>query len=361
MAKETFIPTGRDWPLKSATRWLKFKTLDDKVGKGLWRIHDSLYDFRPFIELHPGGHEWSAMTEGQDITEAFEVAHIRGLKAEAIAKKYFKRKIDVPRNSQTTFKPNGKKERLQDLQPCMFRNLIVGIYISEFYMTLKQKVAKIIYSDEVQGPGPTQKSLLMQDFLAFTFLSLLVASGLKQSWQLACLAGLVLGMNTSCAHNFFHQSDMQWRRFYFDLSLLSSRDWRVSHMLSHHLHTNTYNDIEIYGIEPFLNFLPSPNKNWIQRYLVHLYINLVYFVAFHTELIKKVVFVFILKEDKLRPENSLPFLELGLLYLTMQGQFLKALAFWGVIHGMSGFWLIFTSLIASHHHPDIYHAGDTPR
>ena len=34
-------------------------------------------------------------------------------------------------------------------------------------------------------------------------------------------------------------------RFYFDLSLTSSRDWRISHGLSHHVYTNMYLDIEV--------------------------------------------------------------------------------------------------------------------
>ena len=56
-------------------------------------------------------------------------------------------------------------------------------------------------------------------------------------------------------------------------------------MLSHHLHTNTYNDIEIYGIEPYLSFLPT-KKNWLQKYLVHGYINAFYLIAFHMMSIK---------------------------------------------------------------------------
>ena len=38
-----------------------------------------------------------------------------------------------------------------------------------------------------------------------------------------------LGMAHVSAHNWFHQGDKtSWRRFYFDLSFTSSRDWRVS-------------------------------------------------------------------------------------------------------------------------------------
>ena len=107
MSVETFIPSGRDLLHKSASRWLKFKRIDDDIGPGLWRIHDGLYDFRAFTDRHPGGAEWIQMTEGQDITEAFEAAHIRGRLADAIAKKYFVKTIDKPRNSPVTFDEKG--------------------------------------------------------------------------------------------------------------------------------------------------------------------------------------------------------------------------------------------------------------
>ena len=80
------------------TNWKRqnWKTLSRKV--------------RYFVKLtkrHPGGAEWIEMTEGQDITEAFEAAHIRGHLADAIAKKYFVKKIVKPRNSVTTFEETG--------------------------------------------------------------------------------------------------------------------------------------------------------------------------------------------------------------------------------------------------------------
>ena len=332
MTTETFIPSGRDHLLKSATRWLKYKRQDDNIGKGLWRVHDGLYDLRSF--KHPGGQEWITMTEGQDITEAFEAAHIRSVRTQKILQKYFVREIDTPRNSLTTFEPNG------------------------FYRTLKGKAEKVLYSAPVGGPGPGFKTYALQDSLVLIFGILLAYTSVSNSMYWAMICGTVLGMNTSAAHNFFHQADT-WRRYYWDLSFLSSRDWRVSHMLSHHLHTNTYNDIEIYGIEPYLSFLPI-QKNWFQKYLVHGYINLFYLIAFPSEYIKKIVMVFT-GEDKLRPENLLPLLELAALLYGSQMTFGRAFILWLTIHAFSGFWLIFTSLIASHHHPDIYHAGDTPR
>ena len=88
-----------------------------------------------------------------------------------------------------------------------------------FYKTLKQKAEKILYSKTVGGPGPTLRTYFLQDSLAFSFIGLMIIAALKNSWPIAMAAGLVLGMNTSCAHNFFHQSNT-WRRFYWDMSLV---------------------------------------------------------------------------------------------------------------------------------------------
>ncbi len=140
--KETYYPTGRDALLKTAYRWLGYKRTDDDLGdpkkEKLWRIHDNLYDFTDFSSKHPGGEEWLTMTEGHDITEAFEACHIRGLKVEAIAKKYFVRKTTKPRKSFYTFAEDG------------------------FYKTLKRRAEKVLYSKEVGGPHPSTRSYLLQ-------------------------------------------------------------------------------------------------------------------------------------------------------------------------------------------------------
>jgi len=51
------------------------KRKDDDIGN-LWRVHDKLYDLTSFISSHPGGSHWIQMTQGTDITEAFESSHV---------------------------------------------------------------------------------------------------------------------------------------------------------------------------------------------------------------------------------------------------------------------------------------------
>lgn len=85
-------------------------------------------------------------------------------------------------------------------------------------------------------------------------------------------------------------------------------------------------------------------------------------MAFPSEYLKKAIAVLVMREDKLRPENLLPLAQLCIMYwLGDQVAFSRAFILWLAMHALAGYWLIFTSLIASHHHPDIYHAGDTPR
>ncbi len=83
------------------------------------------------------------------------------------------------------------------------------------------------------------------------------------SWALTITAGIVLGMSTTVAHNFFHQK-RTFRRYYWDLSFFNSSDWQITHAMSHHLYTNTFNDFETTNFYPFINFY-SMDKNFVHR------------------------------------------------------------------------------------------------
>lgn len=72
-----------------------------------------------------------------------------------------------------------------------------------------------------------------------------------------------------------------WRMYIFNLSLMSYREWRILHVLSHHLYTNSLYDLEISLYEPFLKWLPEPKcKNLLQRYGSWLYGPAIYVASF---------------------------------------------------------------------------------
>jgi len=312
---------------KSSMRWIKCRVKDDNCN-GLWRIHDTLYDLSSF--KHPGGQDWITLTKGTDITEAFETMHIQNISSTMLDK--FKVEPAIgPRNYRYTFKEDG------------------------FYKTLKRKVQPIL---KKSGTGPSMQTKIIQDTLFAGFVCSFLVLGLFPNTYLTILSGLLLGMCSSCAHNFFHQADKKaWRRFYFDFSLLSHRDWRISHAISHHLYTNSYSDIEVSGIEPFINFLPM-EKNFAQHTLIHIYLYPILFLAFFSEFVKRLFFIFT-GEQKVLVENLIPVCQF--LFLYMFNDFRFAFLLWFFVHSIAGFWLIITSVTTTHHHPELYHAGDIPR
>ncbi|KAK7086141.1 hypothetical protein SK128_017207, partial [Halocaridina rubra] len=277
-------PTDRDHPLKCSLKWMNGKRIDDDIGP-YWRVHNKLYDLTDFIDRHPGGKTWLECTKGTDITEAFESSHI-SLAAERILPKYFVKDINTPRNSPYTFHENG------------------------FFRTLKGKVRPVL---EKTGKGPDLRMILIQDGLLISFLTLACAGSLTPSYTLVILAGFILAMTSMCAHNFFHQKD-NFRMYYFDLTFLSSYDWRISHGLSHHLFTNTRYDFEISVLEPFWEFLPRPEKKLLQRYGSYFYELLLIPIVLYLEALKRIILL-IRKDVPLRSENFFPLIELVVMCL----------------------------------------------
>lgn len=87
------------------------------------------------------------------------------------------------------------------------------------------------------------------------YLLLAVLGCYWNSKTLAVLAGCMLGITIMTAHNFFHKKD-NFRMYYFDFSLFSHNDWRISHVISHHMFPNTILDLEVSIMEPFMVYLP---------------------------------------------------------------------------------------------------------
>ena len=73
----------------------------------------------------------------------------------------------------------------------------------------------------------------------------------------AGFAGILAGLLIGVGHNTLHQKENH-RRWYMDMTCMSSRDFKIHHAISHHAHTNTINDYELSMMEPVLQFFPSP-------------------------------------------------------------------------------------------------------
>ena len=318
----------------TADKWMRDKRRDDGYGH-LWRVHDDLYDLSSFMDRHPGGREWLRVTQGMDVTEVFEASHLNA-DVELILKKYLVGPAVNERNSPFTFHRDG------------------------FYMTLKRRAHHHLRSMPAGAVGVLKQRTVSIQATLMTLLTLAFISTIVfQSAMMAVVTGVVLMMNQSCAHNFYHKRD-NWLMYNWDLSLISSFEWRITHAISHHMFTNTVYDFEIRFIEPTVDFKVHAGKNTLQKSLLanlilsQLTAPLVQFGEF----IKRWMTIASGRQS-LRIENTFPLLQLAVL-MAFSGVSPGA-QLWFIMHAVSGYVFVVTGFIAAHHHPDIYHAGDAFR
>ena len=132
--------------------------------------------------------------------------------------------------------------------------------------------------------------------------------------------------------------------YIFDLSLLSSWEWRISHCISHHIFTNTLLDVEISALEPFLMFLPSNKKSFLQRHMVLVYSWILYLFIFFIQFVQRNI-GHLTGNHPCRFESSFPLLEY-ILFLVAGYSPGRALQMWCTLHMTSSFWFAFVGLVA---------------
>ncbi|XP_055597855.1 cytochrome b5-related protein-like [Uranotaenia lowii] len=323
-------PTNRDDSLKSPYRWLDGRRADDGA-EGLWRIHDTLYDLSQFIERHPGGSEWIRLTQGTDITEAFETHHITA-NAENLLPKFKVREASQPRNVQLTFKDDG------------------------FYRTLKRRVREKL---EQLDSKPIHKSETVIDSLLIVMLVLAFLAVRSGSYLIAAACGLFVCWTIIAAHNFFHQKD-NWRMRLFNLSFYSYREWRISHAMSHHLYPNSLLDLEISFFEPVFCWLPNPAmKGTVQRFGSWIYGPMLYTLGFLSDFLKRLIYTIKTGKCSFYADDLIAFALPTYMYVVGSPVPLgDVLRMWLFITLVASFCFAFTGLNAAHHHPDIFHSGD---
>lgn len=293
----------------------------DGGAEGLWRVHDKLYDLTPFIAKHPGGDHWLRVTKGTDITELFESHHIATLAASTLPR-YEVRDAAQPRNSPFTFRDDG------------------------FYRTLKRRALPVLAATPDPGFAPRFNDALVVG--SFVFAALAGSTG---SYLAATVAALFITHSTVVAHNFTHRRD-NWRMYYKSLGFMSLAEWRVVHILSHHMFANTLQDLEISLHEPVLQFLPTAGKPLLHRAASVL--------AFLLYAPFRLLQTLPARPGALRPEDFLPALYPAVMLLAgaSVGQALLMWLYLWLAHSLFFHFIAFT---VAHHHPDIFHDGDAPR
>ncbi|KAF7998118.1 hypothetical protein HCN44_009516 [Aphidius gifuensis] len=321
-----YLPT-REYS-KSSDGFLEGRKQVDGA-ENLWRINNRLYNLDEFINNHPGGAQWISLTKGTDITELFETHHLSN-KAENMLPKFYVRDAKTPRSIPMTFNENG------------------------FYKTFKKRSYEALKN--INYHYPSFKTNLIADTVMIMTILFCLVSAATQSMITSTIAGVLMTWTTIIGHNYLHMRD-NYRMYYLDISLMSSRDWRITHVMSHHMYPNTIWDIEMYGYEPLFQYLPR--KKSIIRYLGIFYSPIFWFLSFYLVGIKRYISVFFVNK-KIEFGDLVPFI-IPIIMCFYSQNIQTAFKIWITIIGISSFVFMFIGFNAAHHHPKIFHDGDICR
>lgn len=144
-----------------------------------------------------------------------------------------------------------------------------------------------------------------------------------------------------------------------DITLFSSKEWRITHALNHHLYTNTLWDYEMYALEPFLNYLPRKNKSFMSQLLAHLVFPIVCATLIVMLIIKRCYSIFFQWGGPEFRDAFAFFLPLAMCFTAPTPEI--AFRIWFTVIIISSFFFHVIGLTAAHHHPDIFHDGDICR
>ena len=203
-------------------------------------IHGKIYNIDNFN--HPGGNTFIEINKGCDITTLFETHHIN-----------YKLANDV-----------------------LDRLTIVGTYNKKInydfkrYYTLREK----IYSK-----FKTKKSRIMNNITKYSLLGYITfglflhckllqynfsnieknLTSLTSFLGLCLLSSLVNSILGGFGHNGIHK--LLYSSLLLDWNGLSSLEWLLEHVHSHHMYTNTIYDHDAISMKPFLNWIPSNTES----------------------------------------------------------------------------------------------------
>ncbi|CRL02068.1 CLUMA_CG015162, isoform A [Clunio marinus] len=322
----SYYPEFRDKQVKTVYDWLECRRAVENA-EGLWRIHDKLYDLTDFMDRHPGGKEWLEITKGNDITELFELHHIQ-LTAEKMLPKFYVRDAAQPRSYKLTFKEDG------------------------FFRTLKRRVR-----DFKLDHGPEKRSKIYSDLIMFGIFAASICSVWMKSTFLMVFTGLLFAWGFFIGHNFLHQRN-NWRKIMINFSLMSFREIRISHIFSHHIYTNSFNDLEVTLPEPAVSWFPVKEKSWMQRYGSWIYSWLVFGIFPQVLLIQRLVLHFTTPVKSFFMEDLIPFSVPLAMYIFGRNELFEVLKCWNLILIFGGLWFGIIGVTVGHHSPQIVHEGD---
>ena len=206
-------------------------------------IHGKIYNIDNFN--HPGGNTFIEINKGCDITTLFETHHINY----KLAKKALN-KLNIVGTYDQKINYDFKR----------YNNLRERIYNK--FKTKKSRMINNITRYSLLG-YITLGTFLHCKLLEYNYYNIDM-----YFIPLCLLSSLVNTILGGFGHNGIHK--LEYSSLLLDWNGLSSLEWLLEHVHSHHMYTNTIYDHDSITMEPFLNWIPSNKKSIFENNGKHL-------------------------------------------------------------------------------------------
>jgi fatty acid desaturase len=242
--------------------------------------------------------------------------------------KFFARDACQPRCYKLTFNENG------------------------FFRTLKSIVRDFKFDKKTEFMSKVYSDLIL--FAIFFFAILSVKTG---NFLLIILAGLFIAYSFFIGHNFLHQRD-NWRKLMINFSFLSHREQRISHICSHHVFTNSFNDLEVTLSEPAISWFPISDKTFAQRYLSWIYAWLMFSFLPQIIFMQRVAISVFTDQKIFHFDDLIGFSVPVAMYFLGKSDLIDVLKCWNLILMFGGIFFGIIGITVGHHTPETTHEGD---
>lgn len=203
--------------------------LCDGIPSSCIGIHGNLYDVTDFVDRHPGGAAWIGLCRGMDATALFESMHLNQSRALALL---------------ATLPTRGTHEQRIAWE--------YGAYRTIADRAARQRFAQRSARRETADSSRRFRTYACAVGLLHALLLRAPASGILW-WSLCVLSGVANTILGGYGHNYLHQMDP--RALALDWNGLSSFEWCLEHVASHHPHPNTPQDHDSISMSPFVSWL----------------------------------------------------------------------------------------------------------
>jgi len=231
---------------------LSWPNIDDV--KDEWIINGKRYNLRPFYDSHPGGSFTLRAARGSDCTGLVESYHI-----------FIEREI---------FEKMLARFEIKDAPPAEESAVV---YFDEFYEDLKKSVREHFKGQPRSAHKMAPLHLGMGAVAWVAMWAMIYLNLVKdQMWTIPCIGFLSCYLMGNVMHDATHNALVvtPWINricshcaFPYGVNVAG---WQIQHVLSHHIHTNEEEDVDLYHYEPMM-FLDRNSGHWRLNPFLHVF------------------------------------------------------------------------------------------